>query len=54
MMVLIRLRELLELATRRATQLISPRYRPEMHYMRGPGPACAGDAGANPAKRERR
>jgi hypothetical protein len=27
-----------------ATQLrefVAPRYRPERHYMRGPGPACA-------------
>jgi hypothetical protein len=23
---------------------IAPRYRPEKHYMRGPGPACAARA----------
>jgi hypothetical protein len=22
-------------------QLLIPAYRPELHYMRGPGPACA-------------
>lgn len=22
-------------------EFIAPRYRPELHYMRGPGPACA-------------
>jgi hypothetical protein len=22
-------------------QLMTPGYRPELHYMRGPGPACA-------------
>jgi hypothetical protein len=22
-------------------QLLFPAYRPELHYMRGPGPACA-------------
>jgi len=22
-------------------QLLVPAYRPELHYMRGPGPACA-------------
>jgi hypothetical protein len=22
-------------------EFIAPRYRPEFHYMRGPGPACA-------------
>ncbi len=22
-------------------EFIAPRYRPECHYMRGPGPACA-------------
>jgi len=53
MMVLIRLRELFEFATRRAMQLISPRYRPELHYMRGPGPACARDTRAKVTERER-
>jgi hypothetical protein len=24
-----------------ARELVVPRYRPEHHYMRGPGPACA-------------
>ena len=22
-------------------EFVAPRYRPELHYMRGPGPACA-------------
>ncbi|MEO9613685.1 MAG: hypothetical protein ABJG86_16530 [Nitratireductor sp.] len=22
-------------------EFLAPRYRPEQHYMRGPGPACA-------------
>lgn len=26
---------------RRIRHLIGPRYRPEKHYMRGAGPACA-------------
>lgn len=26
---------------------VSPRYRPERHYMRGPGPACARRRGGN-------
>ena len=26
-------------------QLLVPGYRPELHYMRGPGPACARVAG---------
>jgi hypothetical protein len=53
MMLLIRLRELFEFATRRAMELISPRYRPELHYMRGPGPACARDTRAKTTGRER-
>ncbi|WP_446720909.1 hypothetical protein [Mesorhizobium sp. 131-2-1] len=31
-------------ATRLASairEFLAPRYRPELHYMRGPGPACA-------------
>ena len=24
-----------------ARELVNPTYRPERHYMRGPGPACA-------------
>ncbi len=24
-----------------AREFVAPRYRPERHYMRGPGPACA-------------
>jgi hypothetical protein len=53
MMVLMRLRELFEFATRRALELVSPRYRPELHYMRGPGPACARDPRAKVTERER-
>jgi hypothetical protein len=53
MMVLMRLRELFESATRRALELVSPRYRPELHYMRGPGPACARDPRAKVPERER-
>jgi hypothetical protein len=28
-----------------AKELVAPSYHPEMHYMRGPGPACARKAG---------
>jgi hypothetical protein len=28
-------------AARRFREFIAPTYRPERHYMRGPGPACA-------------
>lgn len=34
----------MSLATQLASavrEFIAPRYRPELHYMRGPGPACA-------------
>ena len=36
-------------------ELVAPRYRPELHYMRGPGPACRRrlSAGANPLQRGR-
>jgi hypothetical protein len=27
----------------------APRYRPECHYMRGPGPACARREGDSPS-----
>jgi hypothetical protein len=27
-------------------EFVAPRYRPELHYMRGPGPACARRASA--------
>jgi hypothetical protein len=30
---------------------VSPRYRPELHYMRGPGPAYARRAGAPAIRR---
>lgn len=32
-------------------RLVAPRYHPERHYMRGPGPACArrGPDGPTPA-----
>ena len=32
-------------------RLIAPRYRPELHYMRGPGPACR--RRSNAVQRER-
>lgn len=28
-------------------EFIAPSYRPERHYMRGPGPACAKRGGAS-------
>ena len=28
-----------------ATEFLRPSYRPERHYMRGPGPACARKTG---------
>lgn len=28
-------------------EFIAPTYRPERHYMRGPGPACARRMGGN-------
>lgn len=28
-------------------EFIAPSYRPERHYMRGPGPACARRRGGN-------
>ena len=28
-------------------ELVAPRYRPELHYMRGPGPACRRRLGAS-------
>lgn len=34
----------MSLATQLASavrEFLAPRYRPELHYMRGPGPACA-------------
>ncbi|MBE7183103.1 MAG: hypothetical protein INR68_01700 [Methylobacterium mesophilicum] len=34
------LRKLAKLATT-IREFIAPSYRPERHYMRGPGPACA-------------
>jgi hypothetical protein len=36
-------------------ELVAPRYRPELHYMRGPGPACRRRLGAsgNPSPRSR-
>jgi hypothetical protein len=36
--------QLLDFAKQLATaarEFVAPRYRPELHYMRGPGPACA-------------
>ena len=42
-MTLIRLIEALPTRVRR---LMQPRYRPERHYMRGYGPACAARAAA--------
>jgi len=41
MMIFGRLHELLELVVRQITGSPASRYRPELHYMRGPGPACA-------------
>jgi hypothetical protein len=32
-------------------EFIAPSYRPEFHYMRGPGPACARRAGMVEARR---
>jgi hypothetical protein len=32
-----------------ARWIIGPRYQPEKHYMRGPGPACAAKARARGA-----
>lgn len=29
-------------------EFVAPTYRPERHYMRGPGPACARRAGGVP------
>jgi hypothetical protein len=28
-----------------AREFVAPSYHPELHYMRGPGPACARKAG---------
>lgn len=28
-----------------AREFVAPTYHPELHYMRGPGPACARKAG---------
>jgi hypothetical protein len=32
-------------------EFVAPTYRPERHYMRGPGPACA-RRGARPIQRQ--
>lgn len=32
--------DLIAFLTKIANALFVPRYRPERHYMRGPGPAC--------------
>ncbi len=32
---------------KRLRRLVAPRYRPEKHYMRGYGPACAARRAAN-------
>jgi hypothetical protein len=32
-------------------EFVAPRYRPELHYMRGPGPACARRADMVEARR---
>ena len=34
-------RNILMLLASAVREFIAPRYRPELHYMRGPGPACA-------------
>ncbi len=33
--------EKISVCTIAVRDLFAPRYRPERHYMRGPGPACA-------------
>jgi len=33
---------------RQIRELVAPSYRPEKHYMRGPGPACARRAHSTP------
>jgi hypothetical protein len=37
MRILMHLREF----ARAAKEFVAPTYHPELHYMRGPGPACA-------------
>lgn len=32
-------------------EFVVPTYRPERHYMRGPGPACARRGGLSPESR---
>jgi hypothetical protein len=39
--MLSQLHAFLQAAVKRGTGLASPRYQPELHYMRGRGPACA-------------
>jgi hypothetical protein len=39
-------RRIIETFPRSVRELMKPRYRPERHYMRGYGPACAARAAA--------
>jgi hypothetical protein len=37
--------------TKLANLLFGPRYHPERHYMRGPGPACRAAMAGSPVRR---
>lgn len=39
------LRKKIVVYARAVREFVAPTYRPERHYMRGPGPACARRAG---------
>ena len=44
MSILLKLPDWLRVVSLWVRQLAVPAYRPEQHYMRGPGPACARSA----------